>query len=201
MPLNTIDPPMAAYEVVRSTIADLAAQAGFSTPALRRADPAAIAVSTPHRVAILGLNRIRDAKDLRSAVDLKGWRFLVHQQAAVIAAVDAVRGDDDQFRLGQLNEGPFVTGTESAIRRAESLEEVARGQFAPVFLLVPAVYVAALWLEDQQGDKDLVLAMPPVPKDFTPFSPMPAASFLAALKPLAALVPAEAEKAKSRSGG
>jgi hypothetical protein len=103
--------------------------------------------------------------------------------------------------LGQVNEGPFVTGTEDAIRRAEQLDQVRRGKFAPVFLLVPAVYVAALWLEDEQSTADLVMVMPPVPKDFTPFSAMPVPPFVASLERLAALVPAEDRKATYPGGG
>jgi len=201
MPLNTIDPPIAAYEVVRSTVANLAAQAGFGTPALRRADPAALAISTPHRMAVLALNRIQEAKDLRSVVDFKGWRFLVHHQTTIVAAADAVEVGTNEYRLGQLNEGPFVNGTETAIRRAEGHDAIVKGRFAPVFLLVPAVYVAALWLEDQQADNDLVMAMPPVANDFVAFNPMPTGAFLTGLKRLAAQVPAATEKAKNRSGG
>jgi hypothetical protein len=200
MPLETIDPPMAAYEVVRSTIVDLAAEAGFSTPALRRADPAVLAISTPHRIAILGLNRVRGATSLRSVAEMRGWRFLVHHKTAVVAAVD-VQGDKNEYRLGHLNEGPFVAGTEQAIRRAESLDAIKSGRFAPIFLLVPAVYVASLWLEDQKGDADLVMTLPPAPKEFTPFGPMPVRAFLAGVERLASQVPAEGKGAKDRSGG
>ena len=201
MPLQTIDPPMAAFEAVRSTMADLVAQSGFRTPALRRADPAAIALSSPHRTAILGLDRIKGAKDLRSAAKITGWRFLVHHETTVVAAVDAVQTKKNQYSLGHVNEGPFVAGTESAIRRAETLDQIRERSFAPIFLLVPAVYVAALWLEDQTGNADLVMVIPPSPKELTPFSPLPVTQFLESLTPLAALVPPEDRKAKRPSGG
>src|SRR5215831_10937629 len=126
MPLQIVDPPMAAYEAVRSTIGNLAAQAAFRTPALRRADPAAVELSTPHQMAILRLDRIRGAKDIRSAVDIKGWRFLVHEGTRVIAAIDAVQGEKGDYRFGQVNEGPFTAATEDAIRRAEKLDQVRR---------------------------------------------------------------------------
>jgi hypothetical protein len=201
MPLQIIDPPMAAYEAARSTIANLASQAAFRTPALRRADPAAIALSTPHRMAILRLDRIRGANDVRSVVDIKGWRFLVHEGTRVVAAVDAVQTDKGEYLFGQVNEGPFTVGTEDAIRRAEKLDQVHRGRFVPVFLLVPALYAAALWLEDQDGDADLVMTMPPAPKNLSAFGPMEVHPFLAVLEGLAALVPAEDKKSKDPSGG
>jgi hypothetical protein len=201
MPLHTIDPPMAAYEAVRSTMADLVAQSGFRTPALRRADPATIALSSPHRTAVLGLDRIRGAKDLRSAAQINGWRFLVHQDATVIAAIDAVQTEKNQYSLGHINEGPFVAATEDAIRRAEALDQVRRGRFAPIFLLVPAVYVAALWLEDQTGSADLVMVMPPNPRELAPYSPLSVSIFLESLTPLADRVPKEDRKANRPSGG
>lgn len=201
MPLHTIDPPIAAYEAVRSTMADLAAQNGFGTPALRLADPAALAVSTPHRSAVLGLDRIEGARDLRSAAQFTGWRFLVHNATRVVAAIDAIETTKNQYSVGHVNEGPFVAGTEVAIRRAEELDQIKGGRFAPVFLIVPAVYVAALWLEDQAGGADLVMVMPPNPKELSPDSPMPVRQFLDSLKPLAARVPAEDRKAKNPSGG
>jgi hypothetical protein len=201
MPLDTIDPPMAAYETVRTTLSDLAGQGAFRTPALRRAEPASLAISTPHRLAVLGLNRIPRARDLRSVVEFKGWRFLVHDRTRVVAAADALEVEGKRYRLGQLNEGPFVAGTEDAIRRAENLDQVRRGRFLPVFLLVPAVYVAALWLENQQGKTDVVIVMPPAPKEFKEWVPMSTAPFLAGLRRLAALVPAEGKQAEEPSGG
>jgi hypothetical protein len=201
MPLHTIDPPMAAYEAVQSTMADLVAQNGFRTPALRRADPAALALSSPHRTAVLGLDRIQGAKDLRSAAQITGWRFLVHHETTVVAAIDAVQTEKNQYRLGHVNEGPFVAGTEAAIRRVETLDQIRDGRFAPIFLLVPAIYVAALWLEDQTASADLVMVIPPNPKELTPFSPLPVKQFLESLTPLAARVPPEDRKAKRPSGG
>jgi hypothetical protein len=119
----------------------------------------------------------------------------------VIAAVDAVQGEKGDYRFGQVNEGPFTAATEDAIRRAEKLDQVLRGRFVPAFLLVPALYTAALWLEDQDSDADLVMVMPPAPKDLATFSPMPVDPFLKVLARLAALIPAEDKRSKDPSGG
>lgn len=201
MPLQSIDPPIAAFEAVRAKLADLATQAAFRTSALRRADPAEIALSTPHRVAHLRLDRIKGAKDLRSAAEVKGWRFLLHDGSRVVAAVDAVDAERGQFRFGQVNEGPFTTATEAAVRRAETLDRVKRGNFALVFLLAPAVYVAALWLEDQEGDADFVIPLAPAPAEIKPMEPMPARDFLAVLAKLAKHVPLEDPRSKDPAGG
>ena len=218
MPLYIVDPPIQAFEVVRSKLADLASLAAFRTPGLRRADPAAIALSTPHRTALLPLDRIKGARDLRSVAERKGWRFLLHDGDRVVAAVEAqaatppagkgrraARSAPEReiggHRFGQVNEGPFTTATETAIRRAESLDQVKKGRFAPSFLLAPAVYVAALWLEDQDGTADLVIPLAPAPSGLQPFEPMPAREFLAVLGKLADRVPPEDRRSRDPLGG
>jgi hypothetical protein len=200
MPLRTVDPPIQAFEAVRAKLADLSSLAAFRTPGLRRADPAAIALSTPHRTALLRLDRIKGAESLRRAAEPKGWRFLLHDGERVIAAVEA-QAMKGEHRFGQINEGPFTAATEQAIRRAESLDEVKRGRYTPTFLLAPAVYVAALWLEDEAGEADLVLPLAPAPAELKPMEPMPARAFLAVLSKLAERVPPEDRRAKDPKGG
>ena len=75
------------------------------------------------------------------------------------------------------------------------------GRFAPTFLLAPAVYVAALWLEDQDGTADLVIPLAPAPSGLKPFEPMPARDFLAVLGKLADHVPPEDRRARDPLGG
>jgi hypothetical protein len=201
MPLDAIDPPIAAYEAVRSVVTGLAAGAGFRTPALRRADPEALALSTPHRVALLPLDRIRRDASLRAAAQTTGWRFLLHDRDKVVAAADAVAAKEGGFQFGQVNEGPFVAATEEAIRRAERLDAVRKRRFAPVLLTVPALYVMALWLEDRDGEEDVVLALAPAPSELEPYAPITPGAFLAVLAKLRERVPAESGRVKDPAGG
>jgi hypothetical protein len=78
---------------------------------------------------------------------------------------------------------------------------VKRGRYTPTFLLAPAVYVAALWLEDEAGEADLVLPLAPAPTELKPMEPMPARAFLAVLARLAERVPPEDRRAKDPKGG
>jgi hypothetical protein len=205
MPLRTIDPPIQAFEAVRAKIANLAALAGFRTPALRRARPEAMALSTPHRTALLRLDRLKGADSLRRAAEPTGWRFLLHDGDRVVAAVEAqtvaTRAGPSEHRFGQVNEGPFTVATEQAIRRAEGLDQVKRGRYTPTFLLAPAIYVAAIWLEDEDGEADLVMPLAPAPPELKPMEPMPARQFLAVLRKLADRVPPEDRRAKDPAGG
>jgi hypothetical protein len=201
MALHIVDPPIGAYEAVRSVITRMASTGAFRTPALRRANPAALALSTPHRVAAVHLDRIRSAGDLRSIAETAGWRFLLHDGECVVASVDAVIGTAGAYRFGHLTEGPFATGTEEAIRKAEALDVVHKHDFEPSLLLVPALYVVALWLRDREGGADLAMPIPPVPPELKAFEAIGASEFLTMLHGLAERLPTRDKKGKSPSGG
>jgi hypothetical protein len=82
-----------------------------------------------------------------------------------------------------------VATTEEAIRRAEKLQEVQKGRFEALLLIVPAIHVAALWLQDRDGDADLLLTMPPSNPALVPYRPMTSAAFLDIVRNLSQKVP------------
>jgi hypothetical protein len=201
MPLDVSNPPIAAYEAVQSVVSDLAGKSGFRTPALRRAAPGGLALSTPHRIALLRLDRVRETSDLRRSTEIRGWRFLIHDGDRVIASTDAVLNQKGGFDFGQINEGPFNGSMEQAIRKAEALPAVQQAHFEPIVLLVPALYIVALWLHAADGENDLVVPLPPAPGEFRPLEPLAAKDFLSATKRLAERVPPESGRSDDSSGG
>ena len=68
--------------------------------------------------------------------------------------------------FSHVNEGPLVNGIVSAIQAANVQDEVRNGRYEARLLMVPALYVAALWLVDLSGDKDLVMVIEPAPPPF-----------------------------------
>jgi len=140
-----------------------------------------------------------------------GWRFLVHEKRPRLAASDGAKTESEEYtpiaaatavltagstyELGELNEGPFVTGTEEAVRRAEKSEEVRKRRFDALMLIVPAIYVAALWLWDRDGEADTVLTIPPSNPALVPYQPMTTAAFLDVVHRLAQKVPPDAATA------
>ena len=187
MALRIADPPQAARNAVHAMLGHPAMASAFRTPALRLAASDALALSTPHRVAVLPLDRIGAKTSLRSDAQMRGWRFLVHHGDRIVAAADTVTGARGKHAFGHLNQGPFVAGTEAAIRRAESHGMMKQRHFEPILLMVPALYVMALWLRDLEGDgdRDRLMLVPPAPKGLTPYRMVTARDFLARLVRLA----------------
>jgi hypothetical protein len=201
MAVDRSDAPAGALEAVQRVLGSRAATSTFSQSRLSVARPRALSLSMPHRVAYLPLEGIHRTANLRKAARLGSWRFLVHekQRRAItengvtskkdeyvpIAAATAGMTQAATYQLGEINEGPLVKGTEEAIRRAEMLEEVRQGSFEALLLMVPAVYVAALWLQDRNGESDIILTIPSSNPALVPYHPMTSAAFLTTLHELA----------------
>jgi hypothetical protein len=189
-----------ALDVVHQTLSRRAA-GGFKLPKLFRADSATLSIAVPHRVEGLGMEDIRGAPRREKKKDAECWRFLVCAKEAThdkvedestafkaVAAAIAVKSRTGRFEFGGINAGPFVEGTEKAIRRAEALEEVAKGKFEAVLVVVPALYVVALWLQDRSNDAskvggkgDLLIPLASSNPAHKPFEPIKLADFLKAL--------------------
>ncbi|XSC44861.1 hypothetical protein ACF1BQ_000410 [Bradyrhizobium sp. RDT10] len=183
-------------------MASRAGKSKFPPSKLSVANLDTVFISMPHRIAYLPLGNIRRAVSLRAAATIGSWRFLIHEkkrrvvasndgreEPVPIAAATMVTTASATYELGELNEGPFVAATEEAIRRAEKLPEVQKGRFEALLLIVPAVHVAALWLQDRDGDADLLLTIPPSNPALVPYRPMTSAAFLDIVHSLAQKVP------------
>lgn len=178
-----------AFEVVHRTLSSRALASAFSLPSLAKADPQRLSIAMPHRVEFPDLSDMRrDTIPKKKEADC--WRFLVLEEREPIAAATALRAEAEGFEFGGLNEGPFVKGTEDAILQAEALAEIREGQFEAVLLVVPGLYVVALWLQDlgskaakaHSSESDLLIALPPSNPALDAGEPMPPASFLEALR-------------------
>jgi hypothetical protein len=150
-------------------------------------------LSTPHRVAYLRLDEIRSDADLRSVARFESWRFLLHEagqtvhteETSDLVLVGAATVHASTNSYSGLSIGPFVAGTEEAIRKAENSPRVKGGSFEAILLIAPAVYVIALWLRDLVHSDDFVMPIPPVSAPFRPYEETSPAVFLTALNELA----------------
>ena len=185
MPLQVSKPAIAAEKSVRSTLARIVAVDPDYVPALRSASPSSLAISTPHVVAVLGLNQIRAGMSLRTAAQKKGLRFFVHRGDKVVATINSAMHDKGKHGFSNITDGPFVAGTERAIRRAEQLESVRQGRFEPLLLQIPGIQVVALWLRNLETKDDLIMPISPAPKPLRAYDALSTSDFVVAITELA----------------
>jgi hypothetical protein len=186
MPLQVSKPAVAAEKAVCSMLGRIIAPETDYVSALQSAAPTSLAISTPHRLAFLALDRIRAGMSLRSAAQKKGWRFFVHRGDKIVATINSTVNSKGRHVFSNITEGPFVLGTAEAIKRAERLESVQKGHFEIVLLQVPAIHIVALWLINLEDDADLIIPISPTPRGVRAYRAVSTAKFIVKIANLAA---------------
>src|SRR5947209_19740778 len=114
MPLQSAEPPAQADSVLRETITGLAESHRLTTPLLRGASPDGLELTDPHETFVIGLGDLVAAPDLSRARST-GWRYLVRSDGEAVAAASSAEASPGEHVLAQVNEGPFVEATSSAL--------------------------------------------------------------------------------------
>ena len=169
MPLVFKGEPPEVTQVVKARLNKMSAKKAYRTPRLAKAmlrkAVAAPVPTQPLPVYNMKLSDLAENRDQRAAAQ-KSWRFLVKHDDEVVATADALVAPNRKPVFSHVNEGPLVNGIVSAIQAANVQDEVRNGRYEARLLMVPALYVAALWLVDLSGDKDLVMVIEPAPPPF-----------------------------------
>jgi hypothetical protein len=166
MPLVFKSEPPEIAQTVKDRLKKMTDKQAFRTPRLaktmlRGAAPTPIptqAIPVHH----LGLKELAEKGDISSAT-MKSWRYLIKQEEEVVASADAFIGSDNKAVFSHINEGPLVKGVVAGIKAANSNDEITKGQYEVRLIMIPAIYVAALWFVDVAGKRDLAIPIEPVP--------------------------------------
>jgi len=163
MPLKFKKEPGEVKEVVEKQLLKMASGRAFRTSGLAKTQVSEkvseLASDQVIPVYHLGLDDLKQKKDITSATQ-RSWRYLVKHEDKVIATADAVE-QNGKTVFSHVNEGPLVSGVVAALNKAENLDELQSGDFEVRLLMVPALYVAALWFVDQVGGQDRVMPIEP----------------------------------------
>ena len=139
-------------------------------------------VAAPLAVLHLGLDAVLEGADLDAAEHI-GWRHVVRlgDEPVALADVDAAHGP---AQVRQVNYGPFVASVARAAERSRRAVERRGGDVR--LLQVPALYVMALWHEQEDGGT--VVVLDPAPAPFEPGQEYDADEFLELLREAARAV-------------
>ncbi|MCW4049620.1 MAG: hypothetical protein NWE89_07770 [Candidatus Bathyarchaeota archaeon] len=164
MPLKYKKEPSKVKEIVTNQLGKMASKKAFRTPVLAKIQlTGGVPQTTPDQavpVYHLGLDDLKQNGDISSA-EQRSWRYLVKHDDEVVATADAVIGGDGEPVFSHVNEGPLVTGIISALNVADSIGELEDGDYEVRLLMVPALYVAALWFVDSTGGQDYAMPIEP----------------------------------------
>jgi hypothetical protein len=159
MTLRPAEPSPEVVETVRSHLSALAERPEFQRRGMAGSEPSRLELAVPHDVYSLGLDQLSAGATIQDAEPV-GQRFLVVDGDTPVSSAE-VTPEGGAF---QANEGPFVAATLAAIEQAEQDPELTDGRYELRLLRIPALYLMALWLKDDDGDGDLVIPLDPSPE-------------------------------------
>ena len=159
MTLRPARPSPDVVDTVRSHLSSLAAQPEFPKRGLTQSEFSRLELAVPHDVYTLGLEELSVGASIHQAQPV-GQRFLVMDGDTPVSSAE-VTPEGGGF---QANEGPFVAATAEAIEQAEQDPALADGHYELRLLRIPALYIMALWLKDDDGDGDRIIPLSPAPE-------------------------------------
>lgn len=163
MPLLIEKPPKGFEKVLDASVAELVGHG-----ALTMATRARTAVSAPMRVHHLGADAIAAGKGLTAAKPV-GWIATLTTDGEVRGTIELIPSKPTRkgaepppgVRFGGFTTGPLHRGLAAAIEQAT--KAVGRSKVELSVLRAPALYLLALWLRDEKGDRLVPIAPCPPP--------------------------------------
>ena len=132
-----------------------------------------------HGEYTMGLDAVLEPDPL-DHIKFLGWRSVELSSDRKVGArllVEKAGGAE----LNEFNIGPFNEATIQAVKDLDT--EPVEGDFQFRFLILPQIYVAAIWLHS--NTRDLFKVLSPAPKNLRPSALYSAPEFFLAIKPLA----------------
>jgi hypothetical protein len=112
-----------------------------------------------------------------------GWRHLLPTgDPAGPALADTAIRDSSQHVFAGVTESPFASDLESRLTLLRADPTVSAGSYDVALLLVPAMNVMAIWLQDTAHDHDLIAPVAPAPPSLTAGRQYSTSQFLGALR-------------------
>lgn len=194
MALKTPQVPVGTDQLVAGAM-QRAVQSGALSQSLAAAaaggGPTPLRTAAPHEVFVMRLDDIVDDRGIQASAQSVGWRVLVVDGQAAVAAVEfdasaAGAGGGavptaTEFKA--FNVGRFVQGTVEGIERAEAAAQVKANDYEVRLLEVPAIYLVVLWLH--RPDDDWFVPLKPAPNNLATDRLYSEQELLSEIQPLA----------------
>jgi hypothetical protein len=163
MPLLIEKPPKGFEKVLDASVAELVGHGALAMG--KRTRPA---VSAPIRVHHLGADSVAAGKGV-AAAQPTGWLVTLTTDGEVRGTIELIppkpfrKGAEPPagVRFGGFTTGPLQRGLAAAIEEAAKI--VGRSKVEVSVLRAPALYLLALWLRDEKGDRLVPIAPCPPP--------------------------------------
>lgn len=147
-------------------------------------DASSINEHHPHEMFFSGLTDISAGKVIESCSST-GWRYIVQLDDETYHSVEVNSLDGDNHEFAEINMGPFPKATQDMLALLEKDSSLAEDVYTVSALRIPALYVFALWLKEENSKNDLFIPLDPTIPDLEAGKKYTPTEFFSILKPLA----------------
>ena len=170
MPIVAAELPADALDAVRRAVS--------ATGRFPRRRGGTLSLSLPHPVFTVGLEALAAERPLIEAAEFTGWRVLLEEDKAVVAAAEVAVSDGHPGQTGAtINRGTFAHSMVEALRTAEQDKRIESTRFEVRLLRVVALYVVAVWLSSSEPESDLFIPLSPAPAPLSAGATYPTTEF------------------------
>jgi len=159
MAIQLTQAPAGAQDLVRAGLIELPPGSVVAV-AVGQAQPGDLQLAIPHPVYIADAEDLVDNGRLDRA-ELVAWRYLLFSKRVPIASIEPRDPDSGEFRVSNVNVGPYVPATFDAIQKLEALEATRDRDYELAEVEIPGLYVMAIWLRNLGEGEDIVFPIGP----------------------------------------
>ena len=185
MPIESVEPPAAALEAVRSGLRSLFEAGATGNLEIATAEPGSLTFDAPLQVFVLQADDLVAGRGLAAARRV-AWRYVVRDRGRAVATADAATVRPGSHAFSHLDAGAFVGPTAAAVEEAGTLPETRDGAFEARMLEIPALHSTSLWLHSRGEGHDVIAPLAPSPPPLKAGRPYPVEAFLRIVEPKAA---------------
>jgi hypothetical protein len=157
MPLQVASAPAEAFPLLAQAVRRVSSGRGATGRAIAVPDPSKLSVAIPHQVYFINV-----LDEPLSRARLVSWRFLLVNETTPLAVIDLhCDSTGGNLSYAKTTIGPFVAAIQQAVATGEHLDEVVTGTYELRALIVPSIYLQALWLKDLAGSNDIIISFKP----------------------------------------
>jgi hypothetical protein len=156
MPVNLPSPPLESL----TALSDALGSGGFSTRSyLATADPPQRWV--PQRVYTIFVQDLAGGKSVAESAREIGWRYVLPQAFGVAVSAEVRIDEAGRHLVGHFAQGPQSAQTLELTRQVVDDPRFAADEYTLQLLVVPALYVLALWLRHADPNRDWFVPVAP----------------------------------------
>ena len=123
----------------------------------------------PHKVYIAGIEDFA-GDDWIAGTEMVGWRYLAKEGLSRPTAIELQRAPGgESFLFAEIDKSRFVSRMCEILEDKRIEKKLSGNDYTVSALKIPSLYIFALWLQSEDKEQDIIIAVAPTPSFLKPW--------------------------------